>query len=71
MIGKEDDVRLPYSTINPIMGDIYSLLWEPEMLQSMGQTINLLATEVSDFKISIWYLLTELGFNSIVTTSTW
>jgi len=46
MIGKEDDVRLPYSTINPIMGDIYSLLWEPEMLQSMGQTINLLATEV-------------------------
>jgi len=49
MIGKEDDVRLPYSTINPIMGDIYSLLWEPEMLQSMGQTINLLATEVCEY----------------------
>ena len=45
MTGKVDDVRLPYSTIDPIMGDIYSLLWEPEMLRSMGDTINILATE--------------------------
>lgn len=47
MNGKVDDVRLPYSTIDPIMGDMYSVLWEPEMLQSMGDTINILATEVS------------------------
>ena len=46
MSGKVDDVRLPFSTVDPVMGDIYSLLWEPEMLQSMGQTINILATEV-------------------------
>ncbi|EWC44900.1 hypothetical protein DRE_00959 [Drechslerella stenobrocha 248] len=46
MNGKEDDVRLPYSTVDPIMGDMYSVLWEPEMMQSMGQTINILATEV-------------------------
>lgn len=46
MNGKVDDVRLPYSTVDSIMGDMYSLLWEPEMLQSMGQTINILATEV-------------------------
>ena len=46
MTGKVDDVRLPYSTVDPIMGDIYSILWEPEMLQSMGDTINILATEV-------------------------
>ncbi|KAF2397552.1 DUF726-domain-containing protein [Trichodelitschia bisporula] len=45
MTGKIDDVRLPYSTVDPIMGDIYSVHWEPEMLQSMGQTINILATE--------------------------
>ena len=45
MNGKVDDVRLPYSTVDPIMGDMYSVLWEPEMLQSMGQTINILATE--------------------------
>ncbi len=47
MTGKIDDVRLPYSTVDPIMGDIYSVFWEPEMLQSMGNTINILATEVS------------------------
>ena len=45
MNGKVDDVRLPYSTVDPIMGDIYSLFWEPEMLQSMGETISVLATE--------------------------
>ncbi|KAK9477265.1 hypothetical protein V1514DRAFT_283492 [Lipomyces japonicus] len=43
---KEDDVRVPFSTVDPIMGDLYSLLWEPDMLTSMGQTINILATEV-------------------------
>ena len=45
MAGKVDDVRLPFSTVDPIMGDIYSLHWEPEMLQSMGDTIRILATE--------------------------
>ncbi|KAL8637855.1 MAG: hypothetical protein Q9226_009068, partial [Calogaya cf. arnoldii] len=33
MNGKVDDVRLPFSTIDPVMGDMYSVLWEPEMLQ--------------------------------------
>ena len=47
MNGKIDDVRLPYSTIDPVMGDMYSVLWEPEMLTSMGDTINILATEVN------------------------
>ena len=46
MTGKVDDVRLPYSTVDPVMGDLYSVLWEPEMLTSMGDTINILATEV-------------------------
>lgn len=46
MTGKVDDVRLPFSTVDPMMGDIYSVLWEPEMLTSMGDTINILATEV-------------------------
>lgn len=45
MNGKEDDVRLPYSTVDPVMGDLLSVLWEPEMMQSMGETINILATE--------------------------
>lgn len=45
MAGKVDDVRLPFSTVDPMMGDIYSLLWEPDMLRSTGDTINILATE--------------------------
>lgn len=45
MTGKVDDIRLPFSTVDPMMGDIYSVLWEPEMLTSMGDTINILATE--------------------------
>jgi hypothetical protein len=45
LTGKVDDVRLPFSTVDPAMGDMYSVFWEPEMLQSMGQTINILATE--------------------------
>ena len=45
MTGKVDDVRLPFSTVDPIMGDIYSINWEPEMLQSTGQTVQILATE--------------------------
>lgn len=46
MSGKEDDVRLPFSTVDPVMGDLFSVHWEPEMLQSTGKTINILATEV-------------------------
>ena len=45
MTGNVDDVRLPFSTVDPIMGDIYSIHWEPEMLKSTGQTIQILATE--------------------------
>lgn len=45
MTGKVDDVRLPFSTIDPVMGDIYAVNWEPEMLQSTGQTIQILGTE--------------------------
>ena len=45
MTSNVDDVRLPFSTVDPVMGDIYSILWEPEMLCSMGDTIRILATE--------------------------
>ncbi|AOA64005.1 Putative lipase [Komagataella phaffii CBS 7435] len=45
MNSKGDDVRLPFSTVDPVMGDLYSVFWEPELLQSMGQTISILATE--------------------------
>ncbi|CCF57346.1 hypothetical protein KAFR_0C03540 [Kazachstania africana CBS 2517] len=46
IIGNDDDVRLPFSTVDPVEGDLYSLFWEPEMLKSTGQTINILASEI-------------------------
>lgn len=55
LTGKVDDVRLPFSTVDPIMGDIYSVLWEPDLLRSMGDTINILATEVSLIFKFHWY----------------
>lgn len=50
LTGNVDDVRLPFSTVDPTMGDIYSILWEPEMLKSTGDTIRILATEVSSLR---------------------
>ncbi|KAH3681029.1 hypothetical protein WICMUC_000010 [Wickerhamomyces mucosus] len=46
MSGKLDDVRLPFSTVDPVMGDLFSLFWEPEILTSTGQTMSILASEV-------------------------
>lgn len=45
MNSKADDIRLPYSTVDPVMGDLFSLLWDPEILQSTGQTMTILASE--------------------------
>jgi hypothetical protein len=53
MTSKVDDVRLPFSTVDSLMGDIYSILWEPELLTSMGDTINILATEVRQHSITL------------------
>jgi hypothetical protein len=69
MNGKVDDVRLPYSTIDPIMGDIYSVLWEPEMLRSMGETINILATEVGEVGTLFTTQLTMIGSHAGSPTS--
>ena len=73
MNGKIDDVRLPYSTVDPIMGDMYSVLWEPEMLQSMGDTINILATEVTiPGRASFGHEADKvLGSYARAATSTW
>lgn len=45
MSGPQDDPRLPFSVIDSIMGDIMSLLWEPDMMQEMGNAIYLLWNE--------------------------
>nr|GAT51735.1 predicted protein [Mycena chlorophos] len=46
MTGKEDDVRLPFSVLDPVVGDVFSVLWEPEMIQETGSALKILTTEV-------------------------
>ncbi|MCO5589711.1 hypothetical protein L7F22_043679 [Adiantum nelumboides] len=45
MSGPLDDPRLPFSVVDSVMGDIFSLLWEPDMMQEMGNAIYLLWSE--------------------------
>ncbi|KAG8219244.1 hypothetical protein J3R82DRAFT_83 [Butyriboletus roseoflavus] len=51
MSGKMDDVRLPFSVLDPIVGDVYSALWEPEMIRETGSALKILTGEI----------LTQLG----------
>jgi hypothetical protein len=46
MNGPLDDVRLPFSTIDPLMGDVFSVLWEPEMMGATGNALKILSSEV-------------------------
>lgn len=46
MNGKLDDVRLPFSVLDPIVGDVFSVLWEPEMIQETGSTLKILTGEI-------------------------
>ncbi|KAH7104858.1 DUF726-domain-containing protein [Auriculariales sp. MPI-PUGE-AT-0066] len=46
MTGINDDVRLPFSVLEPIVGDVFSALWEPEMMNEMGNALKILTTEV-------------------------
>lgn len=46
MASKVDDVRLPFSVLDAIVGDVLSVLWEPEMMNEMGNAIKILSTEV-------------------------
>ncbi|KIJ66609.1 hypothetical protein HYDPIDRAFT_86273 [Hydnomerulius pinastri MD-312] len=46
MNGKQDDVRLPFSVLDPIVGDVFSVLWEPEMIQETGSALKILTGEI-------------------------
>lgn len=46
MSGPQDDVRLPFSVLDPIVGDAFSVLWEPEMMGETGNALKILTTEV-------------------------
>jgi hypothetical protein len=41
-----DDPRLPFSVLDPIVGDVFSVLWEPEMIQETGSALKIITGEV-------------------------
>ncbi|KAF8636853.1 hypothetical protein AX17_003211 [Amanita inopinata Kibby_2008] len=46
MNGAQDDVRLPFSVLDPVVGDVFSVLWEPEMIRETGSALKILTSEV-------------------------
>jgi hypothetical protein len=46
MTNINDDVRLPFSVLDPIVGDVFSVRWEPEMMGETGNALRILSTEV-------------------------
>lgn len=46
MTSAQDDVRLPFSVLDPVVGDVFSIQWEPEMMGEMGNALKILTTEV-------------------------
>ncbi|KAK7051489.1 hypothetical protein VNI00_004463 [Paramarasmius palmivorus] len=44
--GVHDDPRLPFSVLDPVVGDVYSVLWEPEMIRETGDALKILTGEV-------------------------
>ena len=46
MNGLNDDVRLPFSVLDPIVGDVFSVLWEPDMIRETGRALKILTGEV-------------------------
>ena len=46
MASSKDDVRLPFSVLNLIVGDVFSILWELEMLGETGSLLKILTSKV-------------------------
>ncbi|KAG1054799.1 hypothetical protein G6F43_003211 [Rhizopus delemar] len=47
----KEEASLPFSTLDHLMGDHYTLYWEPEMLEELGSAFKILATEAVTFSI--------------------
>ena len=46
MTGPLDDVRLPFSVLDPVVGDVFSVLLEPYIILETGSALNILTSEV-------------------------
>ncbi|KAK0534072.1 hypothetical protein OC835_002797 [Tilletia horrida] len=61
MSGQMDDVRLPFSVLDSIMGDVFSVLWEPDMMQEMGNSLSILWNETLTQGVQQLLALTVAG----------
>jgi len=46
MNGLNDDFQLPFSVLDPIIGDVYSVRWERELIRETGSALKILTGEV-------------------------
>ena len=46
MASSKDDVQLPFSVLDPIVGDVFSILWELKMLEETGSSLKILTSDV-------------------------
>jgi hypothetical protein len=44
--GQLDDTRLPFSVLDPVVGDVFSVLWEPEMIRETGSALRIMTAEI-------------------------
>lgn len=57
----KDTSALPFSGLDPMLGDHYTLYWEPEMLAELGSAFKIFATEAVSFSIQQALTHTILG----------
>ncbi|SPO24012.1 uncharacterized protein UTRI_03447_B [Ustilago trichophora] len=71
MSGPQDDVRLPFSVIDSVMGDVFSVLWEPDMMQEMGNALGLLWNETIVQGVQQALALTVAGASAMFSALAW
>ncbi|SNX86461.1 uncharacterized protein MEPE_05170 [Melanopsichium pennsylvanicum] len=71
MSGAQDDVRLPFSVIDSVMGDCFSVLWEPDMMQEMGNALGLLWNETIVQGVQQALALTIAGASAMFSALAW
>lgn len=71
MSGAQDDVRLPFSVIDSVMGDAFSVFWEPDMMQEMGNALGLLWNETIVQGVQQALALTVAGAGAMLSALAW
>lgn len=65
ILNESDDVRSPFLCLDPVMGDLYSLNWEPKILESMGKSIRILTNQTLSF--SIYTILGQTALSTLIS----